>query len=320
MKKLAIKLFSISVACFACSLFAQQNTQIAFSREVVGEQVNYEYQWIDSIGVAKTITFSLIQRRLAELPLQQIHYKHHIAMRYVAAELTKYAQTIDPRVARILVRQRGDQLEVSFRGQNEAAIQRLKAEFSKKQQTAYQEYLYEHYLTKFTSSYGQQAIKPDHKRYVAAYTKALIPASQAFYEQLTEGTDARDYINLLLSWVQSIPYNDLTQRSQSNGSGFLPPIALIDANRGDCDSKSVLVAAMIRAFLPSVPIHIVLLPDHALLAVAVSQQADDEVIMHNGYRLVLMEPTGPASMPFGQISETSRAAIARDLYILEAVP
>ena len=53
------------------------------------------------------------------------------------------------------------------------------------------------------------------------------------------GLSQRQAINRLLIWVQSIPYDTLHDRA--NDLGFLAPINVLMQNRGDCDSKSVLM-------------------------------------------------------------------------------
>ncbi|MFC3094299.1 hypothetical protein DRW07_14570 [Alteromonas sediminis] len=313
--KLFILLMGVTIL-----VHAAPSEQVTFSRTIENGDVQFNYQWHDHQNNAQSIAFSLTAENMNQLPNQQANYRPRMAMRYVTTELLKHAKTVDPRQARISIRQMGEEIDVGVRSQDARLVSQLRAEFMDKKEQAFAKYLYDHYYMSFKTSYGQDAIKPDHARYVQVYTEALIPASQAFYEKLGQGTDARDYINLLLSWIQSIPYSELSNRSESNGSGFSPPVELLNANRGDCDSKSVLAAAMIRAFLPTVPIRLVLLPKHALLGVAISQANGDEIINENGLQLVLMEPTGPAPFAFGEISETSRADIARDLYVLEEVP
>jgi hypothetical protein len=167
---------------------------------------------------------------------------------------------------------------------------------------------------------GQQGIIPDYAAHVVQQAPALIPVSQAFYEMLPEKSDARAYIDLVLSWSQSIPYDALDNRMTSHGAGFLPPIGLIDQNKGDCDSKSVLVAALIRAFLPTTPLTMVLLREHALLAIALPVLKNDRRITIEQREWVLFEPTGPALFPFGHVAETTMREINNQQFQLLSIP
>ena len=167
--------------------------------------------------------------------------------------------------------------------------------------------------------YNQKGIKPDHARDILETTEALIPASQAFYEKLVGNEDARAYLNILLGWVQSIPYDPLNDRLSSNGAGFAPPMGLLLQNKGDCDSKAVLTSALVRAFLPDTSMIMVFLPNHALLGVAIKPQAHEETLSVDDETYVLYEPTGPALIPFGKVSETTKRQLLTGRYTTEAV-
>ena len=95
---------------------------------------------------------------------------------------------------------------------------------------------------------------------------------------------------------------------------------MLNSNLGDCDSKAVLAASIIRAFLPNTPLVMVFLKDHALLGVASSMRDTDARIQVNGMPYVLLDPTGPALMSLGQVSPSTANAIAGGSYIVETVP
>ncbi|MDP5040425.1 MAG: hypothetical protein NWQ26_06095, partial [Paraglaciecola sp.] len=133
-------------------------------------------------------------------------------------------------------------------------------------------------------------------------------------------SESRIYVNLLLSWVQSIPYNELEDRMSSNGAGFLPPLALIRENIGDCDSKSVLTAGLIRSLLPEIKLVMVYLPQHALLGISLPHRSNEQTFNFGGSDYLLMEPTGPALMPLGTVAASSERAINSRLFSYEQVP
>ena len=90
-------------------------------------------------------------------------------------------------------------------------------------------------------------------------------------------------------------------------------------NLGDCDSKAVLASSMVRAFLPSTKMIMVFLPNHALLGIALTPIEDDKTIEHEGNTYVLYDPTGPALIPFGQVSEDTERYIVTGRYQVEVV-
>jgi hypothetical protein len=185
---------------------------------------------------------------------------------------------------------------------------------------AFDQYLQDNYYARFTSYLGQEAVKADHLRYISENKIPLLPVAQAIYETLALNSESRIYVNLLLSWVQSIPYNELEDRMSSNGAGYLPPLAIIRQNQGDCDSKSVLMASLIRSLLPDVKLVMIYLPQHALLGISLPTRSNEKTFSFDGSDYLLMEPTGPAVMPLGSIATTTNSAINSGLISYEQIP
>jgi hypothetical protein len=282
-------------------------------------KLHFSYEWLDQQRNKQTLEFSLNQQDLAELPTTQKKYQPAIAQRHVVVSLFKHAKTYDPRNVRIDIKpSKGDiAIHVSTRFPEKLRV--YEQQMREQESAAFQQYLYNNYYEQYKTKLNERAIKPDHLRYIAESTRALIPLSQALYEKLNASSDARKYINLLLAWLQSVPYSTLTDRVSTNGAGFLPPISLLNQNKGDCDSKTVLAAAIIRAFLPKVPMRIIFLRNHALLAVSLNVGANDHSIILDDIPFVLMEPTGPAKMLLGEISKNSQTAINQSKYTSQVV-
>jgi hypothetical protein len=94
---------------------------------------------------------------------------------------------------------------------------------------------------------------------------------------------------------------------------------VLTQNIGDCDSKTVLAASIVRAFLPNVPMRMIFLRNHALLAVSLNVDDGDETVVIDGIRYVLMEPTGPAKMTLGEIGVDSARAIGQGEFTTQPV-
>ena len=293
--------------------------QLSFKKSRQGDSQHFQYKWLDSNGNTQQIGFNLDSNKLAATPTEQQNYRPELAMRYVTVELLKVARQFDPRDANIKIRQQGDTVLTNVKARDKEKLNMIQGQLAQAKEAAYDDYLDKHYFTRYRSFFNEEAIKPDHIRYMSEMTDALIPLSQAFYEKVNTQADAREYFNLLLSWVQSIPYDALDNRAQSNGSGFAPPAQLLNENRGDCDSKSVLIASIARAFLPDTAMVLVLLPEHALLGIALTPKKGEETLVEDGKTYVLMEPTGPALFTFGEIAESSAKDIAKGMYTLEQI-
>ena len=298
---------------------AAHGEQLKYSKVNTATGVNFSYEWLDNDNARQFISFELSNTALKQAPSQQANYKPKIAQRYIIVALTKEAKKIDPKVARVKITPKRESIDIQVTGSDEAQVEEILNNLKAIQQQEYDRYLQEHYFTRFTTLFNQRAIKPDHVRYVAESVKPLIAASQAFYEKVASKSDSRAYFSLLLSWLQSIPYDTLEDRVVSNGSGYAPPVSVLMQNLGDCDSKAVLASSMVRAFLPSTKMIMVFLPNHALLGIALTPKADDRTIEHEGDTYVLYDPTGPALIPFGQVSEDTERHIVTGRYQVETV-
>lgn len=307
--------------CMALTLtcFAVMAEQIAFKKVKLPSGQHFSYEWRDSAAQTQQLEFTL--------PINQVGKQSHkrfvenMAQQYVYIELHKAARKVDPREARINIRRRTqNNIEVEVKSRSEQMLQKWQKAMRQSEKDAFDQYLFDHYYNRFTSYLGEEAIKPDHLRYITENKRPLLPVAQAIYDMLPINTESRAYINLLLSWVQSIPYNELEDRMTSNGAGYLPPLGIITNNQGDCDSKSVLMASLIRSLLPDVPMVMIYLPQHALLGISMPFRTNEPTYTFEGIDYLLMEPTGPAITALGEISNKSQSDISAGLYSYERVP
>lgn len=293
--------------------------QLKYKKTKTDTGVSFSYEWLDTDNTRQSISFELPNSALREAPSRQANYKPKIAQRYIIVALTEEAKKIDPKVARVKITPKRESIDIQVIGSDEAKVEEILSKLKAIQQQEYDKYLRDHYFTRFTTLFNQKAVKPDHVRYVAESVKPLVAASQAFYEKVASQSDSRAYFSLILSWLQSIPYDTLEDRIASNGSGYAPPVNVLLQNLGDCDSKAVLASSMVRAFLPSTKMIMVFLPNHALLGIALTPMKDDRTIEYDGDTYVLYDPTGPALIPFGQVSEDTERHIVTGRYQVETV-
>lgn len=310
-------LYWLSVGLFFSATAGAE--QLKFKKAQSESGVLFSYEWLDIKSTRQSISFELPHTAIKAAPTQQANYRPKIAQRYVTVALMEAAKKVNPKEARVKIIPKRDSIDIQVKGANEDKVEAILSDLKAIQQEAYNAYLDEHYFTRFTTLFNQKAIKPDHTRYAAESVKPLVAASQAFYEKVNAQSDSRAYFSLILSWLQSIPYDTLQDRVVSNGSGYAPPINVLMQNVGDCDSKAVLASSMVRAFLPSTKMIMVFLPNHALLGIALTPMVGDRTIVHDGETYVLYDPTGPALIPFGQVSEDTERYIVTGRYQVEAV-
>jgi len=292
--------------------------QLSFNKSKQNKEMNFNYSWSDHQELTRDIAFAL--------PLRQLNRQNHkkfipdLAQQYVYIELHKAARKIDPREARVQIQHRGQDIHIQVTSRSGNILDKWQRSMNQSQEKALDQYLKDNYYSHFRSHLGQKAVKPDHLRYISENTAALLPIAQAVYDRLPTNSETRAYVNLVLSWVQSIPYNELKNRLTSNGAGYLPPLSVVANNQGDCDSKTVLMASLVRSLLPDVKMTMVFLPNHALLAIVLPFRTNEQTLDIDGLDYLLMEPTGPAKIPLGEIANRSAREIAGNMYSLEEVP
>jgi len=309
-----IKWLLIAFMSVHLSSFAQQ---IAFNKSKQNKEMSFNYTWSDHQELTRDISFAL--------PLRQLNRQNHkkfipdLAQQYVYIELHKAARKIDPREARVQIQHRGQDIHIQVTSRSDNLLDKWQRSMNQSQDKALDQYLKDNYYSHFRSHLGQEAVKPDHLRYIVENTAALLPIAQAVYDKLPSNSETRAYVNLVLSWVQSIPYNELKNRITSNGAGYLPPLSVVANNQGDCDSKTVLMASLIRSLIPDVKMTMVYLPNHALLGIVLPFRTNEQTLEIDGMDYLLMEPTGPAKIPLGEIANSSARDIAGNMYSLEEV-
>lgn len=119
----------------------------------------------------------------------------------------------------------------------------------------------------------------------------------------------RAQIQKILSFLQTIPYNTLMGREIEGYSGYLPPLALIDKNKGDCDSKSVALISIMKNIYPHINTALILIEGHAFVGMEIPSDEKDSIVTNEGIAYVVAEPVGPATINIGTPSDASTYAI-----------
>lgn len=115
-----------------------------------------------------------------------------------------------------------------------------------------------------------------------------------------------ELINQTLALLQQIPYDDMLQ----DPFPMATPIQLLVERRGDCEAKQVFLIGILQQLFPDRPMGLVNLPtfNHVLAAINLDSALESRVL-HDGKPFVLMDATGPASLPFGKVFLYHRDAV-----------
>jgi hypothetical protein len=304
------------VFCFLCSAQISAK-QVYFSQQAIEQSRLFSYQWQDINQDAQTLQFSIPNKTIRQMPSTGAAYHPQLAQRAIKSQLLAYAKTIDPRMAKINIKQQGAQINISVTANKQGVAQEITDKLGELQKQAQMEYLQNNFYLPFKNHYGQKAIKHDHARYAQLSVEGTQAIVEAIKKSIENPNDFREFINFTLSWIQSIPYNTLEDRVSSNGSGFASPRELIISNQGDCDSKSTLMATIIKAYAPNADVRMIFLPQHALLGIKMKPNKKDRSIKIGRKDFVLLEPTGPAFYMLGEIAPSSSNSLRNRQYTSE---
>ena len=302
-----------------CMSFSGLTKQLMFEKELVAKDYQFNYKWLNDKGMEQTFSFTLDSSTVNN------NYRHFKALRpsllhmYSVRKLKQAAAQLDPKKGNVTIHSRVNRVEYEIRSTEQAWINQQSQKLSQLYETSLLEYLNQEYYTEFTGFHNHgnsKMYKPDHLRFAKESAEPLKPVLDEIRKKMPRA-NARGVAVFLLSWLQTIPYDTMESRAESNGAGFVPPLRLIANNKGDCDSKVTLMASIMKAMFPRLKIALIYIPGHALIGMNVSHLTEDEKLEIDGLDYTLAEPVGPGLLPFAQISEQSKRYISSGNYQVE---
>lgn len=262
------------------------------------QQLQFSYRF-DVAGYTQQLDFSIDNTSLNTHFRQFRALKPALLQQYLWRDLRAHvAKYPGARLQRLPGK---DALHYKLQIDDNNLLQQLDTELQQlmSERTAF--YLQQQYYYVQALPWNARAIIPDHRRIMQDSLPDLLPVATAWHEKLAK-VPTRQSLLALSAWIQQIPYQDLSDRQRSSGASFSPPLKLLRENRGDCDSKAVLLAALLRLLLPDVKLALVYLPQHAVLAVQLPVTPEDMTVNIEGRDYLLIDATGPALLTPGQIS------------------
>ena len=124
------------------------------------------------------------------------------------------------------------QVKIQARGKSRAKVKAGLQQGSDARDDALEQFMVDNGYTHL----GKKII-PDHARHVLEYAGELSPVVEAIGSPTM---DPREFANLALSFVQTIPYEKRARIADL----YRRPLSLLGRNKGDCDSKTVLFLAL----------------------------------------------------------------------------
>lgn len=304
------------LTCLCFLLWAGEGTaaQKLFERRYVGENVLLHYRWLDGSQAAHNLVFRLDMKAAALGNREFQAFDNDAANAFALAAVRQYAVTHSQQGKKIEVQKDPGGFRVVYYGMQQAEHQQHEEAIENLQEEAFERYLKQTFYMRYADY-----VMPDHRQIARRYVRAVQPVAAQVREQ-TRGMDRRQVVNYLLGFLQTIPYDELRDRTTSNGAGFQTPYGLFINNRGDCDTKSVALAAILRQIYPGQRLVIVYVPDHAFVGIHAQPGAQDFALRLGGQPFVLADPTGPALVPLGQVENRSKNYLKQGRYSYQEIP
>lgn len=305
-------------------------TAVAEQLSAHSDDEHFYYHWQDGYSNVYEVSFQLSP--LPD-PLQDYtSYRQDQAENYIFEQLKSYAKLLSLKGIKLKFYRDNGLNKIEIAANSKAQLGRAKSLLLAEKQRLYEHYLSQHHYMQYINPTGKRVIKPDHIKIAKLSKPRLQPLADAFAAPLNSLTP-REGIQLLLGFIQSIPYDSLqpleelseqTQEEpwepsaeQQDRIRFLTPVNVLRRNRGDCDSKATLLAALLKLIYPELAVSLVFVPSHALLAVALPSYHTELTINVDNEDYIMLEPTGPALLKMGQVGEKTATHLKNETYTVE---
>ncbi len=259
--------------------------------------------WQDSEGKSQQLTYRLEQGKLPPL----IAYRPARMQEEVLQVLLREVRQNYPEVQFTLAR---PSLELHLKSRNQDKAREAMAFLQSKRSEEEQAWLTKHYFQYFNTPDGQLAVKQRSCAHRAgepqrAGSTGGSTQTAGQYRNRSAPEDRGPHAHL----YPEHPLSAARQPERQAGQGLSPAPSGAGAEPGDCDSKVTLMAAMLAQLFPELKQAMVFIPGHALLAVDLPAKPGDATLNWQGQNYLLLEPTGPATLPAGQIASTSKTLV-----------
>lgn len=283
--------------------------QISFNANTASDSTTFQYAWLHSDDSLKSISFALDDRSLLSMPGSPPAFSNERMRDELSVQLIRFIRQIDPKMASVELIQESDGFSFKVKAKDHRTAQKTLADLERQYEQLRNSYWQRNLLIPTETNGYHTTIQHDYRAYISQSATALESLVESFKQIQTDKRDIREFIELVLSWMQSIPYASLGNSRSINSAGFISPRDVLIQNRGDCDSKSTLMSSILKAYDPRLDVRMMYLEDHALLAVANPNSNDEVTISYNGKPFVLIEPTGPARYVIGQVADSTLQAV-----------
>ena len=277
--------------------------QLDFSRITRSGDERLSYRWRDLDRREQATAFTLARQDIRDAEASFKEFSLDGMWDDIAANLRDETARFG-NGAQIEIRRVDDRLSWTVKARDPASQEALIRNLNERFQRAQKTYLDRHLRQRL----DEGRIMVD----FAAATRALQEPMRAVAKALGATPDIADddraRVTLALAFFQQVPYATLGDAARRGD--FLPAPALLAQNRGDCDSKAVALAAVLRTYTPWRKLAVIVMPGHAVLGVDLPARPGEQTVRAQARQYVALEPAGPAMAPIGDVAPRAAKYLA----------
>lgn len=187
--------------------------------------------------------------------------------------------------------------------QLDAALNDLAKEYRRRRQQVYKDAGFRYK--------GENTVGVDIPALVGKSAPRVRPLAQDFARIAAErGYETEDLVGAVTSMVQTamryeVP--DLDDGTRTIG-GVLPPLKALVMGQGDCDTKTAVLASVLKSW-PNLKMIGLEIPEHYLMALHRIPRRGEAYLEYQGLPYVMIEAAGPAQLAPGSVGDTTQGYI-----------
>lgn len=299
-------LFGRNAKLYCCILLCWPQLQFtaAASLRLQQQQLSTGVEFRYQRAQQPELTFVLDPASLSAQSGGARRYSPALAQAFVRQQLLEAGVKLAQQGVRLQLSAPAQPLSFRLNGPTDL-VNKAQLQLQQLQQQAYQQYLQQGQFYRLSTPQGASYIIPDHVVILQQQLPLLQPVANAFVA-LYGQNNVRKIASQVALWIQQIPYQDLSDRTESAGTGFVSPWQLLQQHSGDCDSKAVLFAGVMRHIFPTMKLAILYFPDHAVIAAQIPALKDELTVSVAGKDLLVIDATGPAENAIGTLAKPYR--------------
>lgn len=256
-----------------------------------GDLLELEAHWVGPEQEEHQVRYALDRAAAREARAESIRFPWRDYVDVQLAAVAAYASLYPDLIVSARPSRKGRGLSITVRGAGERRyLERVMHGVREEAEQAASQYRARHDIVEHQPG----LLRPDHVRIAARAVPHVRPAAEALKRQ----AGSRDaFLRLALSYVQAMPYE--------RREGFRRPLSALALNKGDCETKSVLYLALVRAAYPELELAMVYIHEHTYVAINLPRPTGRTTLSLRGRSWTVAEPVGPAKFDLGELGPES---------------